>query len=58
MMKQMKEEAIPVKVYEKLTDEEKIGKYKRGILRKVERIEYTEAYHNLVELLQSQSEDK
>ncbi len=56
MMKQMKEQAVPIKVFEKLSDEEKIGKYKRGILKEEIRTEYTEAYKNLMERLNPQSE--
>ena len=58
MMREMKEQAIPVKVFEKMKDEEKIGKYKRGILKQETKMEYTEAYQQLVDRLYVDSEGK
>ncbi len=58
MMMQMKEQAVPIKVFEKLSDDEKVGKYKRGILREEKRLEYTEAYANLVERLKPHGEEE
>ena len=55
MMKQMKERAIPIKDYEKLSEEERKGKYKRGIFKEEKKIEYTEAYQMLVDRLKAQS---
>ena len=58
MMREMKEQAIPVKVFDKMKDEEKIGKYKRGILKQETKMEYTEAYQQLVDRLYVDSEGK
>ncbi|MBN1948342.1 MAG: 2-oxoacid:ferredoxin oxidoreductase subunit beta [Candidatus Cloacimonetes bacterium] len=52
MMKQMKENAVPIAAYEKLIEEEKKNKYRRGIFRQIESPEYTEQYQNLIYSLQ------
>lgn len=52
MMKQMKENAVPIAAYDKLIEEERKNKYRRGIFRQIESPEYTEQYQNLVYSLQ------
>lgn len=53
MMKSMKENILSIKTYEKLTEEQKEGKIKRGIFREVIKPEYTEEYDKLVKSLQA-----
>lgn len=53
MMKSMKENILSIKAYEKLTEEQKEGKIKRGIFREVIKPEYTEEYDKLVKSLQA-----
>ena len=48
MMIQMRENAIPIKAYEKLPDDKKEGKYQRGIFKQEIKPEYTEEYKNLI----------
>ena len=55
MMMNMKERAVPIEKFEKLTPEEREGKYTRGIFRQEARPEYTEEYSKLVESLQVKS---
>lgn len=57
MMKAMKDNIIPKVAYDKLSDEEKIGKIPRGIFRQIEKIEYTEAYKQLVESIKAKEEE-
>ena len=56
MMKSMKENILSIKAYEKVTEEQKEGKIKRGIFREVIKPEYTEEYNKLVESLQASTE--
>ena len=56
MMVEMKEQAVPIKVFEKLSPEERIGKYPRGILKETDRMEYTDAYAKLANSFQKEEE--
>ena len=58
MMRDMKERAIPVKAFEKLTPEQVGNKYSRGILVNIEKPEYTAEYAKLMDSLQPQKGDK
>lgn len=50
MMKQMKDNVIPVKQFDALPEEEKAGKLSRGIfVHDTEKEEYTDAYGNLMD---------
>ncbi|MCK4956542.1 MAG: 2-oxoacid:ferredoxin oxidoreductase subunit beta [Candidatus Cloacimonetes bacterium] len=58
MMRDMKERAIPVKAFEKLTPEQVGNKYSRGILVNIKKPEYTAEYTKLMDSLQPQKGDK
>ena len=49
MMKYLKENAINIAAYDKLTEEQKIGKFVVGELYKSDRPEYTEEYQKIIE---------
>lgn len=54
MMKQMKEDVIPIKQYEKLSQSEKENKTTRGIfINDTEKMEYTQAYQGLIDSLKA-----
>ncbi|MCK5050329.1 MAG: 2-oxoacid:ferredoxin oxidoreductase subunit beta [Candidatus Cloacimonetes bacterium] len=58
MMKQMKENVIPVKQYEKLSAEAKADKITKGILmHDTDKKEYTEAYSELINSLNKPEEE-
>jgi len=58
MMKSMKENIIPVKQYEKLSQEDRINKQTRGILfHDTEKKEYTAAYQELIDSLKKPEEE-
>ena len=57
MMKLMKENIIPVKQYEKLSQEDRIDKQTRGILfHDTEKMEYTDAYQELIDSINKPEE--
>ncbi|HPR18229.1 MAG TPA: 2-oxoacid:ferredoxin oxidoreductase subunit beta [Candidatus Cloacimonadota bacterium] len=57
MMKWMKDNAIPIAAYEKLTPEERKNKLTRGIfLKNTEKKEYTAAYQELIDSLHKPEE--
>ncbi|HAE92729.1 MAG TPA: 2-oxoacid:ferredoxin oxidoreductase subunit beta, partial [Tissierella sp.] len=49
MMKYLKDNAINIAAYDKLTEEQKIGKFVVGELYKSDRPEYTEEYQKIIE---------
>jgi len=58
MMKLMKENIIPVKQYEKLSQSDRIDKQTRGILlHDTEKKEYTEAYQELIDTIKKSEEE-
>ncbi len=58
MMRSMKEDIIPTQVFDKLPEENREGKLKRGIFRKEIKPEYTEQYANLIDSVQASKGDK
>lgn len=52
MLKELKDSYVPINIFEKLSDEEKISKKPRGILKSVNEPEYSERYAKLVKSLQ------
>ncbi len=52
MMEWLKENAIPRSRYQKLTGEEREGKFSTGVITDVEKKEYTEEYQKLIDSLQ------
>ncbi|MCD4818164.1 MAG: 2-oxoacid:ferredoxin oxidoreductase subunit beta [Candidatus Cloacimonetes bacterium] len=57
MMRNMKENVITASAYEKLAPENRENKVIRGILRNVDKPEYTKQYAKLVESLKPKAED-
>ncbi len=49
MMREMKDNVIPIKAFDKLTEEQKKGKVQRGIFREIEKPEYTDEYEKLIQ---------
>jgi 2-oxoglutarate ferredoxin oxidoreductase subunit beta len=58
MMRQMKENIIPVKSFEALTENERENKLKRGIFRKEIKPEYTAVYDKLIDSLKPEDGEK
>ena len=58
MMKSMKENIVPTQVFDKLPDENKEGKLKRGIFRKEIKPVYTDQYANLIDSVKVSKGDK
>ncbi|MCF7919116.1 MAG: 2-oxoacid:ferredoxin oxidoreductase subunit beta [Candidatus Cloacimonetes bacterium] len=58
MMKEMKDQYIPLSVFDKLAPDEKMEKSPRGILKAVLEPEYSERYAELVKSLQSREGEK
>ncbi len=58
MMKQMKDNVIPIKQYEKLSPEQRVNKQTRGIfINDTEKMEYTLAYQELIDSLKVPEEE-
>ena len=57
MMRFMKDNIIPIAGYEKLSEEDKKGKIKRGIFREDIQPEYTQRYQELIDSLQTKEEE-
>ncbi|NQT64751.1 MAG: 2-oxoacid:ferredoxin oxidoreductase subunit beta [FCB group bacterium] len=58
MMKQMKDNVLPIKQYEKLPLEQRVNKQTRGIfINDTEKREYTQAYQELIESLKKPEEE-
>jgi 2-oxoglutarate ferredoxin oxidoreductase subunit beta len=54
MMVELKDSYVPISVYDKMSDEEKVGKFPRGIFVNEQKPEYTQRYAELVESLKPQ----
>ena len=51
MMRNMKENVIPIKAFEKLNEEQQKNKITRGIFREIDKPEYCDKYNDLIESL-------
>ncbi len=58
MMKSMKENIVPIAVFDKLPEENRAGKLKRGIFQKEIKPEYTDQYTKLIQSVQVSEGDK
>ncbi len=51
LMEQLRDNVVTVEKWAKMTDEERVGKFRTGVLQDIEKAEYTEQYAKLIERL-------